>query len=191
MIDPQKHKNLIILILGSLATVTPFAIDMYLPAFTQISEEFKTTTSEIALSVTSYFIGMAVGQILYGPLLDRFGRKPPLYAGLFVFILASVGCTLAPDVESLIAIRFLQALGGSVAWVAALAMVRDFFPVKESAKIFSLLILVIGVSPLLAPTVGGFISTSWGWHAVFYVLAGITSAILLVTAFFLPEGHQP
>jgi len=191
MIDPQKHKNLIILILGALATVTPFAIDMYLPAFTQISEEFKTSTSEIALTVTSYFIGMAIGQILYGPLLDRFGRKPPLYAGLSVFILASIGCTVAPDVESLIAIRFLQALGGSVAWVAALAMVRDFFPVKESAKIFSLLILVIGVSPLLAPTVGGFISTSWGWHAVFFVLAGITSVILLVTAFFLPESHEP
>jgi DHA1 family bicyclomycin/chloramphenicol resistance-like MFS transporter len=189
MIDPQKHKNLIVLILGLLATVTPFAIDMYLPAFTQIAGEFNTSTSQIALSVTSYFIGMALGQILYGPLLDRFGRKPPLYAGLSVFIIASMGCTIAPDVESLIAVRFFQALGGSVAWVAAVAMVRDFFKVEESAKIFSLLILIIGVSPLLAPTIGGFISTSWGWHAVFFVLATLTSCILLITAFYLPEGH--
>src|SRR6478735_12207180 len=112
MIDPQKHKNLIILILGSLATVTPFAIDMYLPAFTQISEEFNTTTSEIALSVTSYFIGMAVGQILYGPLLDRFGRKPPLYAGLYVFILASIGCMQSQHINTLVVFRFIQALGG-------------------------------------------------------------------------------
>ncbi len=191
MIDPQKNKTFIVLILGSLSTVTPFAIDLYLPAFTQIAEEFNTSTSQIALSVTSYFRGMALGQILYGPLLDRFGRKPPLYAGLSVFILASIGCTIAPNSEALIAVRFFQALGGSVAWVAAVAMVRDFFPVKESAKIFSLLVLIIGVSPLLAPTVGGFISTSLGWHAVFFTLAGLAAAILLVTAFYLPVPYTP
>lgn len=191
MINPQKHKTFIILILGSLATVTPFAIDMYLPAFTQIAEEFNTSTSQIALSVTSYFIGMALGQILYGPLLDRFGRKPPLYVGLSVFVVASIGCTISPDINSFIGIRFFQAIGGSVAWVAAMSMVRDFFHVEESAKIFSLLVLIIGVSPLLAPTVGGFISVALGWHAVFYVLAAITFSILLVTIFLLPEGHVP
>jgi DHA1 family bicyclomycin/chloramphenicol resistance-like MFS transporter len=88
----MKEKRLIIWILGALATVTPFAIDFYLPAFTEIATDFSTTASTISLSVSSYFIGMAIGQILYGPLLDRFGRKPPLYFGLVIFILASVGC---------------------------------------------------------------------------------------------------
>jgi DHA1 family bicyclomycin/chloramphenicol resistance-like MFS transporter len=191
MIDPQKNKKLILLILGALATVTPFSIDMYLPAFTQIAEEFNTTTAQIALSVSSYFIGMALGQILYGPLLDRFGRKKPLYVGLSVFILASISCTQAPDVESLIVLRFIQAIGGSVAWVGAVAMVRDFFPVEESARVFSLLILILGVSPLLAPTFGGFIATTFSWQAVFIILASIALLILLVVMFFLPEGHQP
>ena len=191
MIDPQKHKNLIILILGALATVTPFAIDMYLPAFAQIADDFHTETAQIALSVSSYFIGMAIGQLLYGPLLDRFGRKRPLYIGLSIFILASIGCMQSANVETLIAFRFVQALGGAVAWVGAVAMVRDFFPVKESAKIFSLLILILGVSPLLAPTVGGFITTSLSWQWVFIVLALITFIILLVVFFYLPEGHQP
>lgn len=184
-------KTFILFILGSLSTVTPFAIDLYLPAFSQLSAEFKTTTATISLSVSSYFVGMAIGQMLYGPLLDRFGRKPPLYAGLFVFIVASFGCTLSHSANALIGFRFFQALGGSVAWVGAVAMVRDFFPVKESAKVFSLLVLIIGVSPLLAPTVGGFISEAWGWRAVFIVLAGIATFIISLVFFFLPEGQGP
>ena len=97
----------------------------------------------------------------------------------------------AQTTETLVALRFLQALGGCVAWVAALAMVRDFFPVEQSARVFSLLILVIGLSPLLAPTLGGFIATGLGWRWVFIVLALIVFLILMVTVFFLPEGHKP
>lgn len=186
----MKEKRLIIWILGALATVTPFAIDFYLPAFAQIAEEFGTTTSTVSLSVSSYFIGMAIGQILYGPLLDRYGRKPPLYAGLVVFILASVGCMQSASVNVMVGLRFAQALGGSVAWVAAVAMVRDFFKVEESAKVFSLLILIIGLSPLLAPTLGGYIVTLWGWQAVFIALAGIALFVFLLVLFFLPEGHR-
>ena len=185
------NKRLIIWILGSLSTVTPFAIDLYLPAFSQIAEDFATSSATVSLSVTSYFIGMAIGQMLYGPLLDRFGRKNPLYAGLLIFIVASLACVQSTSIDMMIVFRFLQALGGSVAWVAALAMVRDFFPVKESARIFSLLILIIGVSPLLAPTVGGFIVVNLGWHAVFYSLATIVTIIIAVVFFLLPEGHQP
>src|SRR6187551_276691 len=103
----------IIWILGALATVTPFAIDMYLPAFAQIAEDFGSTPAIISLSVSSYFIGMALGQILYGPLLDRFGRKRPLYVGLIIFIIASVGCMQSGSIEVMIGLRFLQALGGS------------------------------------------------------------------------------
>jgi len=185
------NNTLIILILGSLSTVSPFAIDMYLPAFSQIAEDFATTPARISLSVTSYFIGLAIGQMIYGPLLDRFGRKRPLYFGLTLFIITCIGCMQAQTTETLVALRFLQALGGCVAWVAALAMVRDFFPVEQSAKVFSLLILVIGLSPLLAPTLGGFIAGGLGWRWVFVVLAGIVSLILMVTIFFLPEGHKP
>jgi len=150
-----RHKHAwIIFLLGLLSVVTPFAIDMYLPAFSRIAGDFRTTTSVISLSLSTYFIGFALGQILYGPLLDRFGRKRPLYFGLALYILASIGCSQAHSINAFIALRFIQALGGCAAQVAALAMVRDFFHVKESAKIFSLLFLIIGVSPLLAPTIG-------------------------------------
>lgn len=181
----------IIWILGALSTVTPFAIDMYLPAFAQIAEDFHSNTATISLSVSSYFIGMAIGQILYGPLLDRFGRKRPLYVGLLIFIVTSIGCMQSHDVTTLVTFRFFQALGGSVAWVGAMAMVRDFFPVEESARIFSLLILILGVSPLLAPTFGGFIATILGWQSIFAILGGLTILLLIVVFFYLPEGHQP
>src|SRR5687767_3766600 len=191
MKSTQQNSTLIILILGALSTVSPFAIDMYLPAFSDIARDFGTTPARISLSVTSYFIGMAIGQMLYGPLLDRFGRKKPLYAGLAIFILACIGCTQVQSIEALVVFRFFQALAGCVAWVGALAMARDFFPVEQSAKVFSLLILVIGLSPLLAPTAGGFIATAMGWQWVFIVLALLVFVILMLTIFLLPEGHLP
>lgn len=187
----KRNRLLIIWVLGALATVSPFAIDLYLPAFTRIADDFNTTPSQVALSVSSYFIGMAVGQVLYGPLLDRFGRKKPLYAGLLLFIAASISCAHSETVESLTVLRFFQALGGSVAWVAAVAMVRDFFPVHESARIFSLLILILGVSPLLAPTFGGFLAIAFGWEIIFYALACVGGFILILSILFLPEGHRP
>lgn len=189
--EPGRSRLLIIWILGALATVSPFAIDLYLPAFTQIAKDYNTTPAQISISVSSYFIGMALGQILYGPLLDRFGRKKPLYFGLLLFVIASIMCAHSSDVQSLALFRFVQAIGGSVAWVAAVAMVRDFFPVKESARIFSLLILILGVSPLLAPTLGGFIAAAYGWKPIFYLLAVIGAAILTLSWRFLPEGHEP
>lgn len=189
----QKHpkSKRIIWILGSLATVSPFAIDLYLPAFSEIADDFGTVPARISLSISSYFIGMAIGQILYGPLLDRFGRKPPLYAGLLVFVAASIACTQSTTVEAMVIIRFIQALGGCVAWVAAVAMVRDFFPVHESVRVFSLLILILGVSPLLAPTFGGFITTHLGWKAIFIALALIGAVILIIAFLFLPTGYRP
>src|SRR5215469_10568895 len=157
---PQtRSKFVIILILGALSTVSPFSIDMYLPAFPQIARDLGTTPAEISLSVSGYFVGLALGQLFYGPLLDRFGRKKPIYAGLSLFILSSIGCATARSPDVFIAFRLLQALGGCVAQVGAITMVRDFFPVEESAKIISLLILVLRVSPLFAPTVGGFVTT--------------------------------
>ena len=165
--------SLIILILGALSTVSPFSIDMYLPAFPQIAHDLGTTPAEISLSVSGYFIGLALGQLFYGPLLDRFGRKRPLYAGLSLFVVASLGCLTARSPGLFIAFRLLQALGGCVAQVGAIAMVRDFFPVEESAKILSLLFLVLSVSPLFAPTIGSFVATTVGWPWIFVILAAI------------------
>ena len=191
MAHPTRHNNWIIVLLGALCVVTPFAVDMYLPAFSVIAAEFKTTTPAISLTLSTYFVGFALGQMLYGPLLDRYGRKRPLYVGLTVYILSSIGCAMAHSLHAFVALRFLEALGGCVAQVGAIAMVRDFFPVKESAKIFSLLFLMIGVSPLLAPTIGSLLIAGLGWRWIFVVLAAIAFVILLSTFFLLPEGHQP
>ena len=131
----QSHNRyLIIIILGALSTISPFAIDMYLPAFPQIAAALDTSTARISLSIASYFAGLAAGQLFYGPLLDRFGRKLPLYAGLTLFFAASLLCLFSRSVEWLVAMRFVQALGGCAAQVASMAMVRDFFPVHEPAR---------------------------------------------------------
>jgi DHA1 family bicyclomycin/chloramphenicol resistance-like MFS transporter len=189
---PLKRKNgWIIFLLGALSVITPFAVDMYLPAFSAIAAQFKTTTPAISLTLSTYFSGFALGQLLYGPLLDRFGRKRPLYVGLTVYILASIGCALAPNLRIFVALRFIEAIGGCVAQVGAIAMVRDFFPVEESARIFSMLFLMIGVSPLAAPTIGTTIMLGLGWQWIFALLATIATVTLALTFFMLPEGHQP
>jgi DHA1 family bicyclomycin/chloramphenicol resistance-like MFS transporter len=188
----SKHRNVwIMFLLGALSVITPFAIDMYLPAFTRIAMAYGTTTSAVSLTISTYFAGFAIGQVLYGPLLDRFGRKRPLYVGISIYVASSIGCALAPNLKIFIALRFLEALGGCVAQVGAIAMVRDFFPVKESAKMFSLLFLMIGVSPLLAPTIGSAIMVGFGWQWIFVLLAAIAFVTLTLTFFLLPEGHQP
>ena len=188
--DRTKKQNLIIiLILGALTTVSPFSIDMYLPVFPQIAAELGSSINQVSLSVSSYFIGLAFGQIFYGPILDRFGRKKPLYIGLTLFVVACVGCALSVNVNMLIWFRVLQALGGCAASVASLAMVRDFFPANDTSRIISLLMLILGVSPLLAPTVGSLLAASVGWQGIFILLAAIVVTIMAVAHFFLPEGH--
>jgi len=190
MPESARSNLQIILILGALSTVSPFSIDMYLPAFPQIARDLGTTPAQISLSVSGYFIGLALGQLFYGPLLDRFGRKPPLYAGLSLFTVASLGCIAVRSPELFIAFRLLQALGGCVAQVGAIAMVRDFFPARESAKILSLLMLVLSVSPLFAPSVGSVITTSIGWPWIFVALAGFAGLLMIVIGPLLPEGHR-
>jgi DHA1 family bicyclomycin/chloramphenicol resistance-like MFS transporter len=177
--------------LGVLYTLTPISIDMYLPAFPKIAVDFHTQITIVALSVSTYFLGFSVGQIIYGPLLDRFGRKKPMYVGLTLYIIATIGCASCGTIDALLAWRFIQAAGGCVAAVAAMAMVRDFFSPNESARIISLLILILGVSPLLAPTVGGIIVSYLSWRWVFIILAIIVFIVVLIVAFFLPEGHEP
>jgi DHA1 family bicyclomycin/chloramphenicol resistance-like MFS transporter len=180
-----------VLILGFLTALSPFSIDMYLPGFPAIARSFHTTTAQVSLSLSSFFIGLAVGQLLYGPLLDRFGRKKPLYAGLALYILTSAGCFFSASIETLILLRFLQAIGSCAAGVASMAMVRDIFPLKDNAKIFALLILILGASPMIAPTVGGYITAVFDWHLIFVILGTIAALILVTIIFFLPESHQP
>jgi DHA1 family bicyclomycin/chloramphenicol resistance-like MFS transporter len=187
----SRNRYLIIIILGALSTISPFAIDMYLPAFPEIAAALHTSTARVSLSLASYFAGLAAGQLFYGPMLDRFGRRIPLYAGLMLFIVASMFCLCARSVEWLIAFRFVQALGGCAAQVAAMAMVRDFFHVDETAKIISLLILIISASPLLAPSVGVYVSVHLGWQWVFIVLSAFVVLMLIVSWWLLPEGHKP
>lgn len=181
---------LLILILGALSTISPFSIDMYLPGFPAIANDLGVNISQVQLSLTAYLLGIGVGQLLYGPLLDRFGRKKPLYVGLGIYIISSVACAFSTSLESLIAMRFLQALGGCVGMVAAQAFVRDLFPIRKTAQAFSSIILVIAVSPMIAPTVGGYITVAFGWHSVFIILAGLTLLILAATYFLLPEGRK-
>lgn len=187
----KSRQIFLVTIMGLLVAVGPFSIDMYLPAFQVIANEFNTTISNVALSMASYFVGMAAGQLLYGPLLDRFGRKPPLYFGLIAYLLASVACIMSTSVSQLITFRFIQAIGGCASSVAAFAMVRDLFPVKDNAKIFSSLMLVISASPLVAPSLGGFASVAWGWQSVFIILIIITIIVLILIFVALPESKGP
>lgn len=186
-----KNKFLLILILGMLSAIGPFSIDMYLPGFPSIAEHLHTTVARVSLSLSSFFIGISIGQLMYGPLLDRFGRKKPLYIGITVYLLASVACALCTSVNALIAFRLLQALGGCAGMVAARAMVRDLFPVGENAKVFSLLMLVVGVSPIIAPTLGGYVTAEFGWQCVFIILTTISAFILAAVHFALPESRKP
>jgi len=187
----KKKKFYLILILGLLTAIGPFSIDMYLPAFPDIAKNLHTTVAQVTLSLSSFFIGISFGQLLYGPLLERFGRKKPLYIGLCVYLLASIGCALAASVNALIVLRLLQALGGCVGMVAARAMVRDLFEVKENAKIFSTLMLVVAISPIIAPTLGGYITAVLGWRFVFAMLIIVDLIILAGIYFLLPESKKP
>jgi DHA1 family bicyclomycin/chloramphenicol resistance-like MFS transporter len=188
-VKTRRQNFFLILMLGILNALTPFSIDMYLPAFSEIAHDLKTSVERVSFSVSTYFIGYALGQIFYGPLLDHFGRKRPLYAGLGIYVTASIGCMNVHSIAALLVLRFFQALGGSAASVGATAMVLDFFPAKDAAKVFSLLMLVLSVSPLLAPTIGSFVVVALGWRAVFAILAAIAASNIAMIYYLLPNEH--
>ena len=147
-----KNRFLFILILGALSAIGPLSIDMYLPGFLVIAKELHTSTEKVAYSLSGFFVGICFGQLLFGPLLDRFGRKSPLLAGIIIYIVASVGCSYASSISGLVICRFSQAIGACAGLVTPRAIVRDLFPVKDVPRIFSLLVLVLGVSPIIAPS---------------------------------------
>jgi len=188
----EKQKRFVlILILGLLSAIGPFSIDMYLPGFPAIAKDLNTTVDYVSYSLASFFIGISFGQLICGPLLDRFGRKWPLYIGLVIYIFACLGCAFSTSIEALVIFRFFQAIGGCVGSVAPRAIIRDVFPLNENAKVFSLMILILGVSPILAPTIGSYTIAMFGWHSVFIILTVVSALLLLAVIFWLPESKQP
>lgn len=186
-----RQRVIVILILGLLSAIGPFSIDMYLPGFPAIAKDLHTSVGIVSYSLASFFIGICIGQLICGPLLDRFGRKMPLYIGMIIYVLSSIGCALSRSIELLIVLRFFQALGGCVGIVAPRAIIRDIFPVEENAKIFSFMILILGVSPIIAPTVGSYVVAHFSWHIVFVILSLITCLIFIAVVYWLPESRQP
>jgi MFS transporter, DHA1 family, multidrug resistance protein len=177
------------LILGALTAFAPMSIDMYLSAFPALARDFHATPGTVDLTLSAFFVAMALGQSLYGPLADRFGRKAPLYVGLTIYIVASAACALAPDIYTLIAMRCLQGGGGCVGIVIARAVVRDLFEAQQAARMFSVLMLVMGSAPILAPIAGGYLLVWLGWRSIFWTLSAFGLLCLLGAAAWLPETH--
>src|SRR5262245_12577002 len=169
----------------------PLAIDTYLPALPTIAREFGSSMADVQVSLSIYFIGIALGQAVYGPLSDRLGRKPALYAGLLMFVAGSLGCALAPGVGPLIGFRFLQALGGCAPLVVPRAVVRDIFDARESVRMLSVLMLVFGLAPVLSPLLGGQLLVYFGWRSIFWVHASIGIALFVAVFAFLGETLPP
>jgi DHA1 family bicyclomycin/chloramphenicol resistance-like MFS transporter len=175
------------LVLGLLSAIGPFAIDMYLPALPAIGVALQADQPTVQLSLMAFFISFAISQIVYGPASDIFGRKPPLYVGIALFVVGSIGCALAPDIGWLIAFRFLQGLGGGAPIVVPRAIVRDLHTGAEATRLMALLMLVFSVSPILAPLIGSLVIDAAGWRAIFWVVAAIGGLGLGLVAATLPE----
>ncbi|MEN9295780.1 MAG: hypothetical protein RJA42_46 [Bacteroidota bacterium] len=183
----SANRTKIILILGILSAIGPLSIDMYLPAFKNIAFALNCSQEEMGYTLSSFFFGICLGQLISGPLLDHFGRKNVLYIGLSVYVLSSIACAFSPSVEMLVVFRLFQALGGSVGMVAPNAVIRETFEEHDRPKIMSLMILILGVSPILAPSLGSLLLTIANWKAIFLTLAGILLVIIFLIKSWLPE----
>jgi DHA1 family bicyclomycin/chloramphenicol resistance-like MFS transporter len=179
------------LVLGLLSAIGPFAIDMYLPALPSIGQSLGASTGAVQASLMAFFISLGIGQIVYGPVSDMVGRKAPLYFGLLLFAAGSIGCALAPDIHTLVVLRFVQGLGACAGMVVPRAVVRDLHTGHDAARLMSLLMLVFSVSPILAPLTGSLLIESLGWRSVFWAVtvAAVLGLVLLATS--LPETRPP
>lgn len=167
---PGERRTLV-LVLGSLAAMGPMSIDLYLPAFPLLESELAATPATVSATMASYFVGISIGQLIYGPVSDTYGRRNPLLVGLLLYILGSVACAFSPTIEFLIGARVLQALGGCAGMVICRALVRDLFPPQEMTQVFSSLLLVMGLAPVLAPTFGAYLVEWRGWRPLFLIMA--------------------
>lgn len=175
------------LVLGLLTALGPFAIDMYLPSLPAIGQSLNADADTTLLSLTAYFITFALGQLLFGPLSDMIGRKPPLYAGVALFLAASIGCALAGDIHTLIAFRIAEGLGGAAGMVIARAIVRDLHSGADEVRLLSLLMLVFSVSPVLSPLAGSLVIEQSSWRGVFWFISGMSVLGLVLAALLIPE----
>ncbi|MBF8754508.1 multidrug effflux MFS transporter [Pseudomonas guariconensis] len=181
----------IVLILGALSAFGPLAIDFYLPAFPAMAQAFGTDEKHVQTTLAAYFLGLSLGQLAYGPVADRFGRRAPLLFGITLFTLASLACAYAPNLETLVLARFVQALGGCAGMVLSRAIVSDKCDPVASAKVFSQLMLVMGLAPILAPMLGGVLVNVSGWQSIFLALSLFSAACLLAVSLGLPESLPP
>ena len=179
------------IVLGLLSAVGPFAIDMYLPALPTIAADLNASTAATQMTLMAFFMALGVCQIVYGPVSDMVGRKPPLYVGLALFILGSIGCALSPGIAWLIAFRFLQGIGASAVMVIPRAIIRDLHTGIEATRLMALVMLVLSVSPILAPLAGSALIVPFGWRAVFVAVTVVAVLAFVLTALFLPETRPP
>src|SRR5690554_6239410 len=176
MPEPHSSRFLItlpgwLLLMGLLTALGPLAIDMYLPAFSAMAGDLKTPYGDVERTLASYLFGLALAQLFYGPLADRFGRKKPLLLGLAIFIIASLGCASANDIDHLIAWRIAQAFGGAAGIVIPRAVIRDNYDTRDASKALSVLLLIMGATPILAPMLGAQILIFASWRWIFYFMA--------------------
>ncbi|SHG58991.1 MFS transporter, DHA1 family, bicyclomycin/chloramphenicol resistance protein [Jatrophihabitans endophyticus] len=188
---PRAVRVRLVLLLGALSAVAALTIDMYLPAMPGMARQLSTSTTAVQSTLTVFVVGLAVGQVVAGPLSDAWGRRPPLLLGLGVYLVGSLGCLVAPDIGVLVAARAVQSLGAAAATVLARAIVRDLFAGRDMARFFSTLMLVNGAAPVLAPVLGGQLLAAFDWRAVFVVLALAGAALLVAVAVLLPEPLPP
>lgn len=181
----------LIVLLAALTAFGPLSIDLYLPSLPLIASDLQANQASVQLSISVFLAGLCLGMLLYGPLSDRFGRRPLLLFGISLYVVASLGCALADRVEALLLWRFLQALGGAAASVLARAVVRDLFPVTAAARVFSLMHLVTMLATLVAPLAGSYLMLLAGWRSLFLLLLAFASSCLALVTFNLPESHPP
>ncbi|OIN06210.1 Bcr/CflA family multidrug efflux MFS transporter [Oceanisphaera psychrotolerans] len=181
----------LLLLLASLAGLTPLAIDMYLPSLPTIARDLGVPVAQAQLTIGVFLAGFALGQLFYGPLADAVGRKPVMLGGLTLFTLASLGCASANSIEALMAFRLLQAIGGAAGSVVLNALLRDMFERDMFARVMSMVILVMTLAPLLAPLIGGYLLLIAHWHSIFILLAIIGLLVTMALAIRIPETLRP
>jgi DHA1 family bicyclomycin/chloramphenicol resistance-like MFS transporter len=175
------------IVLGLLAAIGPFAIDMYLPALPAISADLQASTAAVQLTLASFFVGFGASQLAYGPVTDMVGRKPPLYFGLSLYVLGSIGCGLSPSIGWLVFFRLLQGIGAASVMVVPRAVIRDLHTGVEATRLMALVMLVLSVSPILAPLIGGQVIHLFGWRSVFVPVTVAAGLALVLVATLLPE----
>lgn len=185
----MKPNKLVVVILAVITALESLSIDLYLPAFTKIAETFRTVIGHVQLSLSLFLAGFAIGQLCWGPLSDRHGRKPVLVSGLGIFVLSTIAIHFVDHIEWLWVCRFLQAFGGCAGIVMSRAIVADLFSKEETVKIFASQTQITGVAPIIAPMVGNVLLAHWGWRSIFTSLSVVGGVCLLAVVLCIPETH--